>query len=107
MQGLHDVYPDDAEAAIFYALALNGAVDFNDKDYTKQLKAAAILDEQAKAQPNHPGVAHYLIHNYDFAPLAAMCVPSVLRSRNRLSRFRRRPWRGHPYQRPCDPGVQK
>jgi hypothetical protein len=77
MQRLHDIYPDDAEAAIFYALALNGAVDFNDKNYTKQLKAAAILNEQAKAQPNHPGIAHYLIHSYDFAPLAAMCVPTA------------------------------
>jgi hypothetical protein len=74
MQRLHEHYPDDSEAAIFYALALNGAVDFDDKDYTKQLKAAAILNEEAKKQPDHPGIAHYLIHSYDFAPLAAMCV---------------------------------
>src|SRR6516162_5698027 len=74
MQRLHEHYPKDAEAAIFYALALNGAVDFNDKAYTKQLKAAAILNEEAKKQSNHPGIAHYLIHSYDFAPLAAMCV---------------------------------
>ena len=45
MQRVHEHYPDDAEAAIFYALALNGAVDFDDKNYTKQLKAAAILNE--------------------------------------------------------------
>ena len=77
MQRLHEHYPDDPEAAIFYALALNGAVDFNDKNYTKQLKAAAILNEEAKRQPNHPGIAHYLIHSYDFAPLAAMCVPTA------------------------------
>jgi hypothetical protein len=73
MQRLHEHYPEDSEAAIFYALALNGAVDFDDKNYTKQLKAAAILNEEAKRQPNHPGIAHYLIHSYDFAPLAAMC----------------------------------
>ena len=60
MDRLHQHYPDDAEAAIFYALALNGAVDFDDKNYTKQLKAAAILNEEAKKQPNHPGIAHYL-----------------------------------------------
>jgi hypothetical protein len=77
MQHLHEHYPDDSEAAIFYALALNGAVDFDDKDYTKQLKAAAILNEEAKKQPNHPGIAHYLIHSYDFAPLAAMCVSTA------------------------------
>jgi tetratricopeptide (TPR) repeat protein len=77
MQQLHDHYPEDAEAAIFYALALNGAVDFDDKTYSKQLTAAAILNEQAKTQPDHPGIAHYLIHSYDFAPLAAMCVPTA------------------------------
>jgi hypothetical protein len=77
MQRLHEHYPEDAEAAIFYALALNGAVDFDDKNYTKQLKAAAILNEEAKKRPNHPGIAHYLIHSYDFAPLAAMCVSTA------------------------------
>jgi hypothetical protein len=77
MQRLHEHHPEDAEAAIFYALALNGAVDFDDKSFTKQLKAAAILNEEAKKQPNHPGIAHYLIHSYDFAPLAAMCVPTA------------------------------
>jgi tetratricopeptide (TPR) repeat protein len=77
MQRLHEHYPDDGEAAIFYALALNAAEDFDDKNYTKQLKAAAILNEEAKKQPNHPGIAHYLIHSYDFAPLAAMCVSTA------------------------------
>jgi hypothetical protein len=77
MQRLHEHYPGDSETAIFYALALNGAVDFDDKNYTKQLKAAAILNEEAKKQPNHPGIAHYLIHSYDFAPLAAMCVSTA------------------------------
>src|SRR5439155_9630785 len=61
MQWLHEHHPEDAEAAIFYALALNGAVDFDDKSLAKQLKAAAILNEEAKKQPNHPGIAHYLI----------------------------------------------
>jgi hypothetical protein len=77
MQVLHGSHPEDSEAAIFYALALNGAVDFDDKRFAKQLKAAAILKEEAKKQPNHPGIAHYLIHSYDFAPLAAMCVPTA------------------------------
>src|SRR6516225_5832639 len=77
MQQLHEHYSEDSEAAIFYALALNGAVDFDDKNYTKQLKAAAILNDEAKKQPNHPGIAYYLIHSYDFAPLAAMCVSTA------------------------------
>jgi len=77
MQQLHEHWPDASEAAIFYALALNGAVDLEDKAFTKQLKAAAILNEEAKKQPNHPGIAHYMIHSYDFAPLAAMCVSTA------------------------------
>ncbi len=77
MQQLHEHHPEDAEAAIFYALALNGAVDFDDKNFAKQLKAAAILNVEAKKQPHHPGIVHYLIHSYDFAPLAAMCVSTA------------------------------
>src|SRR5215831_2682527 len=77
MDRLHQLYPDDPEAAIFYALALNEAVDFDDKNFTKQLKAAALLSAEAKKQPNHPGIAHYLIHSYDFAPLAALCVSTA------------------------------
>jgi tetratricopeptide (TPR) repeat protein len=77
MRRLHEHYPDDAEAAIFYALALNEAVDLNDKNFTKQLKAAAILNAEGQKQPNHPGIAHYLIHSYDFAPLAALCLPAA------------------------------
>src|SRR5215469_9195840 len=79
MQRLTEHYRDDSEARIFYALALNMAVDFDDAKFTKQLKAAAILNEEAKKNPNHPGIAHYLIHSYDFAPLAAMCVETARR----------------------------
>jgi hypothetical protein len=75
MGRLHDHYPDDTEAAVFYALALNEAADLSDKNYTNQLKAAAILQGVGQKQPDHPGVAHYLIHSYDFAPLAARCLP--------------------------------
>jgi hypothetical protein len=77
MERLHQHYPNDPEAAIFYALALNEAVDFDDQNFTKQLKAAALLNEEARKQPNHPGIAHYLIHSYDFAPLAALCVSTA------------------------------
>ena len=70
MERLAARYPDDAEAAIFYALALNIAADANDKTYARQLKAAAILEPIFTAQPDHPGVAHYLIHSYDYPPIA-------------------------------------
>jgi tetratricopeptide (TPR) repeat protein len=63
-------YPDDAEAAIFYALALNEAADPSDKSYAKQLKAADILERLEPSFPNHPGIQHYIIHSYDYPELA-------------------------------------
>src|SRR6195256_3277065 len=62
--------PDDAEAAIFYALALNEAADPADKTYVKQLKAADILEKLQPRYPNHPGIPHYIIHSYDYPELA-------------------------------------
>lgn len=70
MERLAAKYPGDSEAKIFYALALNITFDPGDKSYKNQLKAAGILDAVFKAQPEHPGVAHYLIHSYDFPPIA-------------------------------------
>ncbi|WP_241239122.1 hypothetical protein [Burkholderia stagnalis] len=68
-------YPDDTEARIFYALALNEAADPSDKTYANQLEAAAILEKIYREQPDHPGVAHYLIHSYDYPPLARRGLP--------------------------------
>jgi hypothetical protein len=79
MGRLHETYPDDLEAAIFYALALNEVADLSDKGYTSQLKAVAILQGVRQKLPDHPGVLHYLIHSYDFAPLAALCLPIARR----------------------------
>ena len=70
MEALAARYPQDREAAIFYALALNITLDPADKTYGNQLKAAAILGKVFAEQPDHPGVAHYLIHSYDFPPIA-------------------------------------
>jgi Tfp pilus assembly protein PilF len=64
-------YPQDSEAAILYALVLSANFDPTDKKYTNQLKAAKILEPIYAAQPEHPGVAHYLIHSYDYPPIAA------------------------------------
>jgi len=79
MGRLSERYPDDNEAAIFYALALNEAVDFSDKTYAKQFKAAAILQAIEAKQPNHPGIPHYLIHTYDFAPICRQGLPAAQR----------------------------
>jgi hypothetical protein len=70
MAQLHARYPDDPEAAIYYALALNVAALPTDKSYAKQLQAAEILEAEVVRQPDHPGVIHYLIHTYDYPPLA-------------------------------------
>ena len=70
MARLHERYPADSEAAVFYALALLEAVDLNDKTYASQLKAAALLEGLQVSQRNHPGIVHYIIHAYDYAPIA-------------------------------------
>jgi tetratricopeptide (TPR) repeat protein len=70
MEALAAKYPQDKEATIFYALALNVTLNPADKTYANQLKAAALLEKAFADQPNHPGVAHYLIHSYDFPPIA-------------------------------------
>ncbi|MFO0987899.1 MAG: hypothetical protein U1F37_11115 [Alphaproteobacteria bacterium] len=79
MERLAAKYPGDSEAKIFYALALNITFDPGDKSYRNQLKAAGILDRVFKAQPQHPGVAHYLIHSYDFPPIAAKGLDAAQR----------------------------
>jgi hypothetical protein len=70
MEQLAQRYPGDDEAQIYYALALNVAAPAADKTYANQLKGAAILETIWTRQPEHPGVAHYLIHLYDTPALA-------------------------------------
>jgi hypothetical protein len=70
MERLTAKYPDDSEAAVFYALALDATALPTDKTYANQLKAAAILEKVFSEQVLHPGVAHYLIHSYDYPPIA-------------------------------------
>ena len=77
MQALAQRYPEDTEAAIFYALSLNMTAQLTDKTYANQLKAAAILEKVLKQQPEHPGVAHYLIHSYDYPPIAERGLPAA------------------------------
>ena len=70
MEALAAKYPNDDEAQIYYAITLNVSASPADKTYAQQLKGAAILEPIFKRQPHHPGVAHYLIHLYDYPPLA-------------------------------------
>ena len=63
-------FPKDDEAQIFYAIYLTATQSPNDKTFADTLKAAQILEPQFKKHPNHPGVAHYLIHSYDYPPIA-------------------------------------
>jgi len=79
MEALYLRYPQDQEAALFYALALNVTALPNDKTYANQLKAADILDKVSVLQPDHPGVLHYLIHSLDYPPLATRALPAAQR----------------------------
>ena len=78
MEKVYLRYPDDKEGAIFYALALNATASPSDRTYSNQKKAAQILNAIFAEQPNHPGVAHYLIHSYDSAPLAELGLPAAI-----------------------------
>lgn len=71
--------PADTEAKIFYALALVAAAPPTDKTYANQLRAGAILEPLWAAQPNHPGLAHYIIHAYDVPALAPRARAAALR----------------------------
>jgi len=75
MAALVKKYPDDVEAKIFYALALNET--FDHKNMEPLLKAIAILEPIDKRYPDHPGVTHYLIHSYDFPAIARRGVPAA------------------------------
>jgi hypothetical protein len=79
MEALAAKYPNDDEAQIFYAITLNAAALPSDKTYANQLKGAAILEPIWQRQPQHPGIAHYLIHLYDYPPIAAKGLPAALR----------------------------
>jgi hypothetical protein len=72
-------YPEDLEARVLYALVLSATFDPTDKSYTKQLKAAEILEQAFAEHPEHPGIAHYLIHSYDYPPLAARGLEAAKR----------------------------
>jgi hypothetical protein len=79
MEALAAKYDDDVEARIFYALALDQTALPTDKTYANQLKAAAILEREFKRQPEHPGLAHYIIHSFDVPALAPRALDAARR----------------------------
>ena len=79
LERIHLHYSNDSEAAIFYALALNATAPPTDKTYANQLKAGEILEKVFSEQPDHPGVAHYIIHSYDNPALASRGIPAAQR----------------------------
>jgi len=72
-------YTDDPEARIFYALSLDQTALPTDRTYANLLKAAAILERELPAQPDHPGIAHYIIHSYDVPSLAPRALDAARR----------------------------
>ena len=79
MEQMTQRYPDDFEAWAYYALTLQASAPKTDKNYANQLKSAAILEKLYKQNPQHPGVSHYLIHAYDYPPLADKGIEAARR----------------------------
>lgn len=79
MDSLHQRYPADKEATIFYALAIVAAADPTDKTFARQKKAGALLGALYPSEPNHPGIIHYLIHTYDYPGIAIMALDAARR----------------------------
>jgi tetratricopeptide (TPR) repeat protein len=79
MEKTYQRYPDDHEGAAFYALSLLAADEGEDPAFANDKKAAAILEKLFAMEPDHPGVAHYLIHAYDKPQLAQLGLPAARR----------------------------
>jgi len=77
MEKVSQRFPDDHEAAIFYAIAIQGAKPPNDPNHADDRKSAAILNGLLASEPDHPGVAHYMIHAFDYPELAAEALPAA------------------------------
>jgi tetratricopeptide (TPR) repeat protein len=79
MKKVYETYPDDHEAAVFYALSLLASEPHDDATFANRKQAAAILEKLFASEPDHPGVAHYLIHAYDKPQLAQLGLPAARR----------------------------
>jgi tetratricopeptide (TPR) repeat protein len=79
LERLRQQHPDEAEVNVFYALSLLGTALPSDETYANQLQATAILEPLFEKHPDHPGIAHYIIHAYDYAPLATRGLEAARR----------------------------
>jgi tetratricopeptide (TPR) repeat protein len=79
MKKVYESHPEDHEAAAFYALSLLASGPHNDETFANRKAAAAILEKLFAIEPDHPGVAHYLIHSYDKPQLAQLGIPAARR----------------------------
>lgn len=80
MRRIYQDYPDDLDAASFYALSILGSV--YERDFRTYMRAASVAEEVFARQPKHPGAAHYLIHSYDdpiHAPLGLRAARAYAR----------------------------
>ncbi len=79
MAEVHAGDPEDREAEIFYVLAILSNADPTDRTYAVQKRTGAMLEARFTEMPNHPGLAHYIIHSYDYPPLAGDAVEAAHR----------------------------
>jgi hypothetical protein len=79
MAEVHAGDPEDREAEIFYVLAILSNADPTDRAYAVQRRTGAMLEVRFAEMPNHPGLAHYIIHSYDYPPLADDAVEAAHR----------------------------
>lgn len=79
MKKVYESNPDDHEAGAFYALSLLASEPHHDETFANRKQAAAILEKLFAVEPDHPGVAHYLIHSYDKPQLAELGIPAARR----------------------------
>src|SRR6201993_1256346 len=77
MDGVHQRNPQDREAAVLYALALLGSAPERDPDLVNAKAAVAILNQLYEEQPDHPGIAHYIIHSCDNPSMASLALPAA------------------------------
>ncbi|MFN2398224.1 MAG: tetratricopeptide repeat protein [Gemmatimonadaceae bacterium] len=71
MKKLYEMHPEDQEAALFYGRAMIANAPPTDLEFKRQLQAATMLEPLFEKQPNHPGLAHYIIHTFDSPKLAS------------------------------------
>jgi tetratricopeptide (TPR) repeat protein len=77
MDGVHQRNPQDREAAVLYALALLASAPERDPDLANAKAAVAILNKLFDEQPDHPGIAHYIIHSCDNPSMASLALPAA------------------------------